>query len=111
VLFVASADQSHTHATDGPYGGDPAADEFDHLVVEAIRSNDLPALRAVPPQLIEAAKPDAWWQLLMLDGALDATADERWRAELLAYEAPTYYGMATAAFTPGQSEPAIAATR
>src|SRR5206468_10246871 len=42
MLFVASADQSHSHAADGPYGADPAAAEFDALVVEAIRANDLP---------------------------------------------------------------------
>jgi aromatic ring-opening dioxygenase LigB subunit len=110
TLFVASADQSHTHAADGPYGGDPAAEEFDQLVVEAIRANDLGALRTVPATLIEAAKPDAWWQLLMLDGVLDATAAQQWRSELLAYEAPTYYGMATALFTPERSEAASAAT-
>jgi aromatic ring-opening dioxygenase LigB subunit len=109
ILFVASADQSHTHAADGPYGGDPAAKEFDQLVVEAIRANDLPALRTVPATLIEAAKPDAWWQLLMLDGVLEATAAQQWRSELLAYEAPTYYGMASALFTPVRSEAATAA--
>jgi aromatic ring-opening dioxygenase LigB subunit len=111
VLFIASADQSHTHAADGPYGGNSAAQQFDQLVVDAIRAGDLRTLRTVPAPLIEAAKPDAWWQLLMLDGVLEQTADQRWRYELLAYEAPTYYGMATAAFTPGRSEAETAATR
>jgi aromatic ring-opening dioxygenase LigB subunit len=109
VLFVASADQSHTHAADGPYGADPAAAEFDALVVEAIRANDLPVLRTVPAGLIEAAKPDAWWQLLILDGVLESTKSAQWRSELLAYEAPTYYGMATAVFTPESSLAATAA--
>ena len=77
----------------------------------AVWAMDLRALRAVPTQLIEAAKPDAWWQLLMLDGLLEATADQGWRSELLAYEAPTYYGMATAVFTPEPSEVATAARR
>ncbi len=111
ICFVASADQSHTHSADGPYGGDPAAKVFDRRVVDAIHANDLRSLRAVPMDLIEAAKPDAWWQLLMLDGVLEATAERGWRAELLAYEAPTYYGMATGVFRPEHSEPATAARR
>jgi aromatic ring-opening dioxygenase LigB subunit len=99
VLFIASADQSHTHDPDGPYGFDHSAAVFDQMVVEAVRANDLAGLRSVSPELIESAKPDAWWQLLILDGVLEATGTV-WEAELLAYEAPTYYGMATAAFVP-----------
>ena len=40
----------------------------------------------------EAAKADSLWQLLVLQGALGEEA----RCELLAYAAPTYYGMAVA---------------
>jgi len=39
---------------------------------------------------VAAAKADSLWQLLMLQGASAG------RAELLAYAAPTYYGMAVA---------------
>jgi aromatic ring-opening dioxygenase LigB subunit len=41
-------------------------------------------------ELAAAAKADSLWQLLVLQGALDESL------ELLAYEAPTYYGMAVA---------------
>jgi aromatic ring-opening dioxygenase LigB subunit len=41
-------------------------------------------------ELVEDAKADSLWQLLMLQGARAG------RAELLAYAAPTYYGMAAA---------------
>ena len=42
------------------------------------------------------AKADSFWQILMLHGAIG----DRWKAELLSYEAPTYFGMLCAAFTP-----------
>jgi aromatic ring-opening dioxygenase LigB subunit len=41
-------------------------------------------------ELVDAAKADSLWQLLMAQGATSG------RAELLAYAAPTYYGMAVA---------------
>jgi aromatic ring-opening dioxygenase LigB subunit len=94
IALVASADHSHTHDPTGPYGGHPASKEFDKLVVDAVKVNDLDRLLDVPDRLLEDAKPDSWWQLLMLHGALGSD----WRAELLSYEAPTYYGMLCAAF-------------
>ena len=35
--------------------------------------------------------------MLILGGA---TGDDGWRGELLSYEAPTYFGMLTAGYTP-----------
>ena len=49
------------------------------------------------PALPVEGKADSYWQMLMLHGALDAT----WHGEFLSYEAPTYYGMLCAAYTPG----------
>jgi aromatic ring-opening dioxygenase LigB subunit len=46
--------------------------------------------------IVEAAKADSLWQLLVLHGALG----DGFRAELLSYEAPTYFGMLCAAFEP-----------
>jgi aromatic ring-opening dioxygenase LigB subunit len=95
VALIASADHSHTHAASGPYGGHPAAREFDRIVIDAIEASDLGRLLDVPATLLADAKPDSWWQLLMLHGALG----DGWQADLLSYEAPTYYGMACAAFS------------
>jgi len=92
--LIASADQAHAHAADGPYGFDPAARVHDDLVVSILRDGRVGALRDFDPGLIAAAKPDSWWQMLMLLGAIG----EEWRPELLSYEAPTYYGMLCAAF-------------
>lgn len=104
VALVASADQAHTHQAAGAYGFDPAAAIFDAWVTEVVRRNDLVALVDLEPALLAAAKPDSWWQLLMLHGALEASGGHRrWQPEILAAEAPTYYGMLTAVFGPVQA--------
>ena len=97
VALVASADHGHAHDPDGPYGFDPAAAEFDARVVELVRENRLAELPEIDLDLVERAKADSFWQLLMLHGAL---GDGGWRGELLSYEAPTYFGMLCASYTP-----------
>jgi aromatic ring-opening dioxygenase LigB subunit len=96
VALIASADHGHAHDADGPYGFDPAAAEYDSQVVELVRENRLAGLLDLDPALVDAAKADSWWQLLMLHGALG----EGWRAEFLSYEASTYFGMLCAAYAP-----------
>lgn len=96
VALVASADQAHAHDPDGPYGFDPAARVHDELVVSLLREGRRGALRDLDPALIAAAKPDAWWQELMLLGAIG----DAWTPNVLSYEAPTYYGMLCVAFDP-----------
>lgn len=86
--LIASADQGHAHDANGPYGFDPAAAEYDALAQQIVGSGDLdfePLARIVEP-----AKADSLWQMLVLQGT---GAD----VELLAYAAPTYYGMLVAA--------------
>lgn len=96
AALVASADQAHTHAADGPYGFDPAARIHDELIVSLLREGRLAGLLDIEPALIGSAKPDSWWQMVMLLGAIG----DRWRPVLLSYEAPTYFGMLCAAFEP-----------
>jgi aromatic ring-opening dioxygenase LigB subunit len=96
VAFVASADHGHGHAEDGPYGFAAQSKEYDDQVVELIRENRLGELVGWEPAFAAAAKADSFWQLLVLHGAVG----DRFDVELLSYEAPTYYGMACAAFAP-----------
>lgn len=96
AALVASADQAHAHRADGPYGLDPAARVHDELVQSILREGHLGRLRDLDPGLVESAKPDSWWQMLMLLGAIGET----WTPRLLSYEVPTYYGMLCAAFEP-----------
>jgi aromatic ring-opening dioxygenase LigB subunit len=95
VAFIASADHGHAHLDDGPYGYDPAAAEYDALVCEMVRANRLDQLETMERGFVEKAKADSWWQMLMLHGATRG-----WRGELISYEAPTYFGMLTAAYQP-----------
>ena len=95
VAFIASADHGHAHLEGGPYGFDPAAREYDGLVFDLVRENRLDRLAEISPDLVESAKADSWWQMLILHGAVRG-----WRGDLISYEAPTYFGMLTASYLP-----------
>lgn len=88
--LVASADHGHTHDADGPYGYHPAAADYDELLQEILASERLDFLPLA--ELADDAKADSLWQLLVLQGALGSEA----RADLLAYDRRSYYGMLVA---------------
>jgi aromatic ring-opening dioxygenase LigB subunit len=91
VALIASADHGHAHDACGPYGFDPAAARYDERFQELLAAEPLDFTPLA--ELVDAAKADSLWQLLVLQGALCGGA------ELLAYAAPTYYGMAVAVVT------------
>ena len=101
IAFIASADQGHGHDADGPYGFHAESAVFDARVTELVRAGDLTAVAAIDVAEVRAALADSWWQMVMLGGAL-ARSGRRWDSEVLAYEAPTYYGMLSAILTPGR---------
>jgi aromatic ring-opening dioxygenase LigB subunit len=90
VALIASADNGHAHDPNGPYGFDPAAAEYDAQLQEILASDRLDFLPLA--ELVEPAKADSLWQLLVLQGAVGESA----RTDVLAYAAPTYYGMLVA---------------
>lgn len=96
VALIASADHGHAHDADGPYGYDLASKEYDDAIVETVEKQRLDTLESWDAAFVERAKADSFWQLLMLEGALQR--DGGWRGELLSYEAPTYFGMLCAAY-------------
>jgi aromatic ring-opening dioxygenase LigB subunit len=96
VAFVASADHGHGHSEDGPYGFAEESAPYDERIVELVRENHLGELVDVDAEWAVAAKADSFWQLLMLHGAIG----DRFEPDLLSYEAPTYFGMLTASYTP-----------
>jgi len=96
VAVIASCDHGHGHDPKGPYGFTPRSKEFDDRVVELVKRNALGELLTFAPDFPSEAKADSFWQMLMLHGALGDGS----RAELLSYEAPTYFGMLCAAFNP-----------
>ncbi len=90
VAVIASADWSHAHYADGPYGYHSAAKELDEQVLRIVKSGKLHELGELPDDLIECALPDGIWQCLMLAGALE---DTNLIPQFLTYECPSYYGM------------------
>ena len=95
VALIASADHGHAHRRGGPFAYDPAAAEYDALVCDFVGNNTLERLSEISPEMVEKAKADSWWQMLILHGATPG-----WRGQLISYEAPTYFGMLTAAYWP-----------
>jgi aromatic ring-opening dioxygenase LigB subunit len=95
VALIASADHGHGHTEDGPYGFAPESADYDARMIELVRGNRLGELAAWDAGFAVAAKADSFWQLLMLHGSIG----DRFDAELLSYEVPSYFGMLCAAFT------------
>jgi len=100
VGLLVSADHAHAHTPSGPYGYSPMAEVYDRAVTSALRDDRLEELEGMDPELIEQAKPDSFWQLLIALGVLRRLREEGKvvRPRLLAYGRPSYYGMAVAAF-------------
>jgi aromatic ring-opening dioxygenase LigB subunit len=96
IAFVASADHGHGHGEDGPYGFSEHSKPYDEAIVDIVERNALGELVDWDPQRARDALADSFWQLLMLHGAL---GEGTFAAELLSYEAPTYFGMLTAWLT------------
>ncbi len=95
VALICSADQGHGHAADGPYGFSETSATYDRAYCEAVGAADFADMLAWSEDWIESALPDSYWQTLMLHGALQCSQAA---AELLSYEAPTYFGMACVTF-------------
>jgi aromatic ring-opening dioxygenase LigB subunit len=64
-------------------------------MVELVRENKLGDGIALGT-IVDLAKADSLWQVLMLHGALG----DGFETHLLSYEVPTYFGMLCAAFEP-----------
>jgi aromatic ring-opening dioxygenase LigB subunit len=90
VALIASADHGHAHDAAGPYGFHEAAAAYDARLQEILGSGRLDLLPLA--ELVADAKADSLWQLLVLQGAVGEAAG----VEVLAYAAPTYYGMLVA---------------
>jgi aromatic ring-opening dioxygenase LigB subunit len=96
IVFVASADQAHTHRKDDPYGFHHSAQKFDQMAVKSIEGNDLDKVLKLDPQFIEDAKPDSVWQLAILHGILQEC---NLKPKLFSYQVQTYFGMICAGYS------------
>ena len=97
IAFVASCDWGHTHAESGPYGFHEEAAKVDAEIVAGVKANDLMRLIDLDEERARNAAIDGLWQTLILAGALEAVS---MGVDFLSYEAPTYYGMLVAVWSP-----------
>ncbi len=95
IAIIASADHAHTHSPEGPYGYSPRAKEYDEMVVDALKKGELERLLSMDDKLLEEAKPDSYWQLLMLYGVLK---NVNYKPIFTEYAAPSYFGMAVSMY-------------
>ena len=96
VALVASADQGHGHADDGPYGLTPLSAQYDRDMAEAVRADDLPRLLDWPADYAEAALADSYWQTLPIIGVQKHVP---LRGRFLSYEVDHYFGLICASYT------------
>ena len=96
VAFVASSDQAHTHDKSGPYGYSKNAAVYDRKVVEAIEGGRLSDIMKFSPSMVDEARPDSLWQMVMLAGVLE---EVRMTGRRYSYEVATYFGMLCAGYT------------
>ena len=91
VALIASADQGHGHAADGPYGFRRSASaEHDAAMQAAIEADDLPRLLQWPEDWPETALADSYWQTLSLIGVQKRVP---LKTHFLAYEVDHYFGL------------------
>ena len=93
--FICSADLGHCHDESGPYGYNPISAAFDQIYCQTVHGDNLEQLIDWSEDWIGEAATDAYWQTLVLHGMTKVIP---MKPELLTYEAPTYFGMATAEF-------------
>lgn len=96
IAVICSADQGHGHSADGPYGFAEQSAPYDEAYCRAVADGDIARMLDWEEEWIETALPDSFWQTIMLQGALQHVPMS---PELLSYEAPTYFGMACAAYS------------
>jgi len=96
VALVASADQGHGHAADGPYGFTPISAKYDRDMGDAIRAGDLPRLLAWPEDYAEEALADSYWQTLPIIGVQKRVPLQ---GRFLSYEIDHYFGLICASYT------------
>jgi len=96
IALIASCDLGHAHSSDGPYGFHDASKVHDELFTQLVSQHRLDALLDWDEGFLEDAKVDAYWQTLMLHGALTVVPMS---VTVHSYEAPTYFGMLTASYS------------
>lgn len=95
VGIIVSADQAHTHDKNGPYGYSEFSHLYDKIVYDSFRNNSIDEILNIEEAMIDNAKPDSFWQILILIGILKV---KKFIVEDVMYACPTYFGMMAVKF-------------
>lgn len=101
VVFVASGDLSHKLTNDGPYGFSEFGKQFDELIVNSIKDNDVRRLLSIDEDLCESAAQCGLRAFVMMYGALDGYDIT---PEVYSYEGPFGVGYAIAKIGVGRED-------
>ena len=91
--LIISADQAHAHSYYGPYGFSFFAKTYDETVKKLVKENQLYKLLYMDRTIVDKAKPDSYWQMLILAGLLEKVRAEPKR---IAYTIKNYFSMLAA---------------
>lgn len=73
ISIIISADQAHTHDKSGPYGYSDKSAVYESLIDKCVRESDFSPLLDLSEEFIDAAKPDSYWNMLILKGIMEET--------------------------------------
>ena len=101
VVFVASGDLSHKLTHEGPYGFSEFGKQFDELIVNSIKDNDVRRLLSIDEDFCESAAQCGLRSFVMMYGALDGYDIT---PEVYSYEGPFGVGYAIAKIGVGRED-------
>ncbi|MCL4447924.1 MAG: hypothetical protein M1148_03360 [Candidatus Thermoplasmatota archaeon] len=96
ISVIFSCDQAHTHSPEGPYGYSEKSSEYDEMVRLYFDSGDSQELRNLSEEFLGSAKPDSYWNLMILDGLLKESGR---KMKFIDYHVAKYFGMMVATST------------
>ncbi|MDP8011897.1 MAG: extradiol dioxygenase [Thermoplasmata archaeon] len=96
IGIIVSADNAHSHKEDGPYGFSKYAKIYDDFIINSFKNNKIEAIAKLDEKIVEEAKPDSFWQILVLVGILKR---KNFLVQEIKYSCPSYFGMMAAKFT------------
>lgn len=102
VVIVASGDMSHRLTKDAPYGYSTRGKEFDNLVINSIKQNNIERLLEVDSDLCESAGECGLSSFIIMLGVMDSYDI---MPDVYSYEGPFGVGYAIVKFQIGQVNP------
>ncbi|QXJ35592.1 DODA-type extradiol aromatic ring-opening family dioxygenase [Saccharolobus shibatae] len=95
IGVIVSADHAHTHDPKGPYGYSEYAVVYDSMIVDIFKNERFEDLMKIDDKVVSEAKPDSYWQLLIMLGILESSCN-RYSVKMMVYQVPSYFGMMVA---------------